>query len=378
MLTTDTNQFTEWYNDFTKKYQGFLIEDFATQVDASHTELRKFLGGINKQFEIELGDLDKPCDFAEIDELTQNLAANIPQYFDVHGLKRKDFAISNVNIANFTHLKWPKHISVWMSKAKVDESVQKTVGDILARLGGVWKKNKTEAQKIYTMISTDPVAFARIGHFSVDSDSCFQQKASNQSHKYILGISPDSFVFLVSDQPLQITDDEESNPKILARCWGFFDEKYERANLNNLYYRQRYPEGNILQSIKRTFDQLFGTESIVTDDILEVSPLYLNKGFRRSFSKTNPSSVARLKVKQIDLSSYIRCMICKIQRYRTKTERTTDGLVCIPCAKDLLVCQHSQLKTFHKALNEVYNEKNKIIHVCPSLLSLGCLQKMCN
>jgi hypothetical protein len=379
-------QFTEWYTNFCKKYNGIKVKDsWFDSVESAHTDIRTKIGGNSKILKIKLESVQRETPKNEITSIVDNIYELIPLYFRSYNFdKYTHFLYPEIALTEHKDVKIGKHISnwanqvnkdplVWGSREKIDSKVIDQVNTYISQLGQIWSRQKTDDIEVNVGIFTDARAFTMIGHYGIDKRSCFSQCRMNQHNKYYLGRAKDSYVILVSKTDKFFDDDSED---ILARAWGTTTSNHSKYNCNNLYIKPGITTGNIFVAFERLFMELLGTDCVLKEeDLVTYKGVYTNIGHNFTFFSSHIDKNLLEKISVIidaeKLETVKHCPNC--DDYADKLFPIDGISVCQECLNKANVCQHTGSKTLSK-LFEAYREDGSVILIKPSILHSEFIQ----
>jgi hypothetical protein len=347
MYSADT--FLKWSKAFYKLTGGTRIppKHFYEEVENSHNDIRKFIGGHSLIKEIELGSFQEEIPIDKINPLIDQLQILIPKFFITTGYNRNHFRRPSIEVSVETDKgvkkrtsKWGTIVSGWVNKNVKDEQVKNKINkEILASLGQEWNKSKTIKDMVKCHLLTDPVSFMNLGYYGPDCGSCFRQLGQNEQHKLKLATYPNSFVFIgtkgdVNFSSLFLNDKEENT---VFRCWGLYNN--EDFHLSNVYIKPSFAEGNAHKSIDKFFKP-FHDDIVKTDDLILFNGIYQNNKKSISFFKKGNQRRYEFVFNLPQCSSLQKaCTSCgKVDI----EEFTLNGKhVCMNCWESSKICEYS-------------------------------------
>jgi hypothetical protein len=365
---TSPEDFKKWYQEFLGKYSGFRTSDkWFNRVEENHQNLRNKIGGVRLTLPIELKDVIPAVNFDDIDKITHQLLVQIPQYFYDYKFNRKDLCVPTVGRGEQLGMKFGKHIQTWCNRNNVSQEIKDGVAKVMSSLGEAWARSKTQKVKLYVTMTTDPKAFCMIGHYGVDYGSCFKQGGCNQSHKYMIGQTPNTYVLLVSNGPDDFEKVHENNSTkstILARYWGVANEDLDIFGLVNWYQKKNEPEGNVYNATEQFFAELLGVEKAkkYTEQI-KVPPVFQNKVINWCICKPDRSfSPQTFAMMDKYLSNLQKCSVCSDTfSYPDEGKEADHVLVCNQCADKSNICEFSGKATFKPLVKAVHFSGKEIM-----------------
>jgi hypothetical protein len=271
MINTDMTKAVRKWDSFFKRHGGFCpfmgFEPWVKVLDCRHQQIREILGGIRHEAKVSIDSAVKPLSTSKCVKFHKALSS-INQDL-LYEMKVSDLRYRTVKFHDHQSMKWTRLIS---SQARslgtmLSDQDHKQIATIMSELGNAWKNCKTHNLDVNVNITTSPQAFFLLGHFGIDNDSCFRQRGCNNSHKYVLGAMPNSFVILVSKDNIN-----------LARLFGFLDGDLYR--LSNIYYsmaEDSITESDLIAILSTFFTQLTGSKAeVCTDAYIDVPTVYIN------------------------------------------------------------------------------------------------------
>lgn len=311
-------------------------------------KLHEFLKGPSRTENISIENIQQELEHDVLVSLTNPLLVNIPKYFCDYNFTRQSLKLPVIPSGDFKGYKWSTHISHWLKRNKTLDIDRTLINNTISKLGIAWNKAKSEKKKYIVKLNTDPLAFAKIGLYGVDSQSCFRQTACNQTHKFILGIDRNSFILEFYR--------ESDNKQVVARALGLCDDDFKSFYVFNIYHSLHEKIGNLLAVIDEFFKILLDTDKYSkTDGRLIIKGIYQNKTNNLIYSTNKRESAEKI----IPVSSYFAsgagtCLKCGRTTYK---EDLTDNH-CSLCFKHLKTCAYSGKRTSNvrKVISEDGNE----------------------
>jgi hypothetical protein len=273
------DQFQTWFRDFRNIHKGVCTPDnFFDLVETKHKDIREKIGGIDKTIKVKIENESRPAPASEYVNLYIQLYDIIPEFWETGEVTLDALAYPTAQGGKRPGVKWGKKIEYFRRKNKVE--VDKARLDAtLGRLGEIWAKYKSEEQDICVTLSTNPCAFTLLGHYRTDinpktgTQSCFKQMGQRQLDKYCIAAYKDSYVLLVTKNPL--SDDWNKNTDVEARAWGMAYPDLTTFHLSNMYLKINKNKdgisiGNVMHGIEVLFSNILENKVIKTDGILKV------------------------------------------------------------------------------------------------------------
>lgn len=280
----------ENYKDFTTKYEDFIyqegsetyerIQEWFYTVQKRHKIIRKKLGGISSTQTVQVKDEGKPSvEYSAINWMVHDILYYMPNFFTDSKLDKECFCCPILPDGQ----RLTKILLDYSRGKKLGQYANDNIERYVSRLNEIWNKGVVRSGKYYCHITTAGMGFAKLGHYGVDEDSCFSEHGSNFDHKYNLGKSSNTFVCLVSQTKF---DKDGSSENIIGRCWGFLSGKTGKViNLSNFYFDCDYNKRSIAAVVKKSFEQICGTELNEFKDFVSVdSNIYQNGNDNFSFT----------------------------------------------------------------------------------------------
>lgn len=233
-----SQEFTPWFKENLGNRMGWVPKDldaWVKEVDESHEEIRKLLGGVRKTFKLPATEGLVPADFNSVYYMKRTIDRIIPSYFTKYELTQD--VLSFPNIRKLRNISTAKHILGYADRQKVSPESRKTLEDELAKLGLAWAKAKIKSPETNVTITTTPQAFALLGLLPCDKSSCFKHGAGNSDKRYAVGIMKDSFVIMYHTD--EEVEEKVENDKISGRSIGVLSKHEDEFILNNT---NNYPQ----------------------------------------------------------------------------------------------------------------------------------------
>ena len=363
-------EFKLWYKKFLDKHGGFSptnLDLWIDRVNSNHEFIRSVMGADLVSLEIELEEYQNAIsdDMAAMyytqmsdiiggfDGMTRYLKGDI---FEM--LKRPTY-----NAGTHDSIKTAKHIRQCLERYAADyqsstwfSTVWVKLEAVLSKLGEEWSKARTKNGKYHVTISTTPKAFALLGHYKTDVDSCFRQNGSSQQDKYCVGQSNNTFVITVAE-----------NGTNIIRAFGCLDRPTKTVHLANQYYLPGVCEGDAIEIFKKSFSKAFNVEYRYSESTIwprDRAIVFINEKFGRC--TFIPPSVAYLDDvdrprMDTNLIKVWRCQICHSDlQEKHMFHNVVDDFVlcecCIEAAKPLFNSNKRTLKPTIEYEDENGNE----------------------
>jgi hypothetical protein len=270
MATKTSSEFVDWIGkQFKAGYRPVKPDDWATQIDSCHDEIRKLIGGITNTFEVTMPICQKPLSYSDVQKHYYDIHYNImPKYFQEYGLSYT--ALYEPTLPFNGGIKVSKHMLTYAKRQGLDPAKIEQLNKILTALGELWSRCSTKEGKYYITISTDPKAFMMVGSFGCDGGSCFSNVSFNADKPYSFGICKNTFVCVIrTEEPKDPISD-----KAIARFMGHYLPEKKLINFHNEYgtYGGKISPGNLENAIKAVVEDVFETEKLeIVRDKISVS-----------------------------------------------------------------------------------------------------------
>jgi hypothetical protein len=308
--TQNKDAFIECEDTYKDDFSGFIdnhsgyspTSKWFDRVQKTHRGLRTSIDGIHRDLEVDIPDgacvqTPNKCDRDNvIVNIIDDILRYMPKYLETYDLKKEDLYNSTLP----SGIKTIKHISTYVSRNK-DEIKRPNIynahvyahmtplycRDYITRsLSGLGKhhaESVTQKQTLHIRLTTAASAFFNLGHYNSDNKSCFGQGRENETHKYILGQTPDTYVILIAKN-----DDFENNNNILARAWGFTNSTHTVFNICNLY-KKILNEASIFYAIEQLIKDIKDVDKVkcASDIIRARGVVYLNESPLWTFYSSN-------------------------------------------------------------------------------------------
>lgn len=374
---------------------GQDLEKWFDFVEESHQEIRAKLGGVQKQITVSIDppNIDNLIPIEKIQHDIFELSILCPKYFNEYGLNVSHFrkpSIPTVSIIKkhgqkIRNISFGKHIKHYLFKNPTDTFTRNKINKIIINIGQILSEAKTKKAKLSLTITTDPKAFFRIGHYGVDHGSCYGNGAMNESHKYVLGYTKNTFIGVVHVGEPKIESLETS--EIFTRFWGYAEPPYNVWHTSNIYPRTPKDGANVLLAIREGFSNIIGTKIKKTPSMFIPSLVYFNTESSLSYHDENIKLIEPQSKEMddggTDSTTGIRwtrlCQKCRSKTDNIKEQlcvRVDDSFVCPNCAKTAKECEISGELTFgsysgrskdlSKVLTISLSVKNSLYVICSS------------
>ncbi len=382
-MNSDKNKWLSLMKTFQEMGKGnerhiILTDEWFNKVEKAQIEIRKFFGGVNKSFQIELKDQVNRLSSVNILLFNNQILKYLPNYYSFHNFPADIIACEYFQLSYSNARKGSRvssHIIKYMSEIlKIDElsDTYSEVKKILAKLGQEWALLKTKVCNINAIFSTDPVAYSLLGNYGCDDGSCFGQGRERNTNKYFLGQTPNSFVLLLTNDNIsEVSENRYMNPENICRCWGFSFNNNTEIQISNYYPKKGEIEGNLHNAIVSASFKLFGVESsediVVNGRKYNIRNIYHNgtDGYKRDWhihkksEKLKPYDSPDFNCNTEQLTIAVSCGFCK-QACSAKIR--IDSLVCCSeCEKKANICEETKTLTMQKLIQvNTLGGKNKV------------------
>lgn len=268
LITKDKRKFIDWHENLCEEYDCFTLESDSAwfdYVEESHTEIREQIDGIGFSFQRDLNDIQSPVPIEECSDIIKQIKNIIPGFLNAYHLEDTHLLVPFLP----NGMRVSKKAIGYLSKSlgATSEQINK-LHKLFSQLGKKWAEQKTTSKTLYGLLLTSAQAFAALGHYGPDHVSCFKHGGGSVRDKYKLGISNNSFVFLIKDEE---NDDLLQNN--VGRFWGWFNNDDSVVNFCN-YYSSIISHGNAIAMAKACASVLLNedeTDLSITKNMLEVS-----------------------------------------------------------------------------------------------------------
>ncbi|TXT66024.1 MAG: hypothetical protein BAJALOKI3v1_50022 [Promethearchaeota archaeon] len=174
-----------------KKYKW---KEFFKKCNESHKEIREIIGGHTSFCSITNEDFSLSTIEKNALSIARKISYKLPKYLYSYKIQIEQMIKPTITIDNRTY-KTTKHISQYCIRNNIDKSI---ISKELAELGKLWAIAKSSKITANCWISVHPIAFIMLGHYDVDSASCFRSDRHNTACKYKLGLLKNSFILVIS------------------------------------------------------------------------------------------------------------------------------------------------------------------------------------
>lgn len=240
------NQFLKEYEKFINTNGGKSIcsdrrNDWFNAVELAHKDIRKYIGGESLEKELDIQACSLPLD--RKNPWLLSTLKRIPAYLSEYNLSIDDILLPNIakykNISTTKHMK--THVQKYVSSTYDYYAKENAIYEI-DTLATIYGQSKILGGKYSVLLKTDPMSFAKLGHYGHDS-TCFANGGQNWHHKYKIALKYNSFVILIA-----------LNNSILARCWGFLDIKNDIWHTLN-HYAYKISDATMQYVLSKFFDK---------------------------------------------------------------------------------------------------------------------------
>jgi hypothetical protein len=358
-------KFVKWMTEFDLKHpDGYLPEkDWFDRVQESHIDIRRFLGGLKKKETIKINAAQGAADKVSCDPIIDKIINLLPA---------KEQSLDQDYSGNITRdsllyptISYGSHNAIGTGKfllGLLDYNADKIkLNNLVAQLGQKWAQAKTESTELEVMLTTRSKAFALLGHYGPDGDSCFRQSYENDRHKYILAQSKNTYVVLI-----------KQNDDVVSRMWGFTSQDFKTFNTCNFYYKSKIQEGTIIEAMKQFMANIIGTDKLnhSFDNIGVNNGLYHNGYGNWTFTASNPVQHQTLDANTCGIAQACYCPGCDEQYDDDREDwAQIDGMLCcLSCQDSSYYCDYTGELTFSQIIsvrdkhNVLINTSMDIIH----------------
>lgn len=384
MNTSEREKFLSSFKEMKERHSGVFSApaEWYDRCERVHAKM-EILSNPFTEVKVQLEKTDNehvPED--DIYPIASKIDYYIPRYFSTYSMLPSHMIYPTIPAGmKQGGMGWGKHINTYMTRNNVSEENKKEVSKLLSKAGEVYAKFKTSKDTYYVYFMYSPQAFALLGHYSVDSGSCFRTGGLNEIHKFMIGQTQDSFVGMISKNRLA-NDNIECLLSFAPtmRFWGVLDSNSKIFNICNFYPRNPSEQGNVYKSINESIKTLIGESVGEAPGRFRATGIYCNP---ESPVVYHPKSVEIgeetiiIPMNDKNLNKYRKCLKCG--RQATSEDDVHQQIdyshYCGTCAaKCVYVCELSGQKT----MGELYNayRQGKVIRV--SKVSLNDHFRMCN
>lgn len=368
-------EFDAWFDNFHKQNKGMRVPPtWFDTFEKRHDKLREKLGGVSKSSVIEVDSISNPLEYNDIKDQLNKLIALVPEYFNQ--------ASQTINPMDLTvpfkkneksEVRWGKSIQQYIKRLKNKDINEQEVNKVLSQLGEKWARCKIAKQPVAIEVTTDPRAFALLGHYPTDQNksgswSCFKQGAGHQMHKYMLALQENSYIILAGEK----TGLVDSLNDVKMRGWGIANGDLDIFNVCNVYFYKGTQEAIYLKSLDSFFSEFLGTKKpIKISNKISVVGVFQNKHVNLSYTGPNVNFLHQeYIIKPTDgLDNMVHCARCRQADY---SPVLLDGArYCEECVRLYsYVCDLSGERTFQR-LYAVRDRTHNVIKVLQRYIADG-------
>lgn len=365
-MSDSYESFNSWITeDFNKRHKGFVpknIKKWYDNIESSHGEIRKLLGGTKYENTIKLKSQQNPANRNEAMPIIASLVGLIPGYLRDYQLTSESLLLPTIPRGSHNAQKISKHIKTYaQERYDLGSDASKEIDRLLSELGTLWSKARTNESELTVTISTTPKGFALLGHYGPDSDSCFRQGSDKTDHKYIFGQSKNTFVITIS----KFYEEKKKHVNV-ARCMGFANDDMTVFSLANYYFLPKFQEGDAIEAIKQTFEKLVGKPLNFVENVVSYSVVYHNPYGNWALSTNENIDRQVLKANVLGIKLFI-CEHCFSEEKSSNGWVFIDGKECCnSCISMANTCALSKEFTF-RDLVELIDKDGDTILVHPDL-----------
>ncbi len=343
--------FKSWYEDFESKHShsDLANEAWFDKVQEQHQAIRELIGGIrlgrkvNLQAAQDAAD-EKACKplFAQLENILPTIRSNIPDE------NMNKLLMPTISLGSHKALRTGKAINSWASNILHNDRNKaaklKQVNNIVAKLGQYWARSRTDNVEHDVLLTTSARAFALLGHYGPDGDSCFKQGSGNQHFKYNLAQCENSYVLLIKN----------AKSRNIARMWGFPSKKFDVFNICNVYFKEGVQEGNMIETLKSFFGSILKTnidEMRMFENKIDVGEeVYQNDYGNWSFTALDKIGHQVLNTDHLGF----KCPHCD-EKYDNQEDwgEVDEEMVCENCVDKANICDISDKRSFKETVQAV-------------------------
>lgn len=347
--------FSNWLNSgFLKRnpngWTPVNLDKWFTCVNKGHTDIRSLLKDniVQKNYYIASGQKEIDIESNAVQTLINKLLALEPSFLKNLALTKEDFKLPT--IANGTHnaRKLSKELSRYFRDVFYNKpTVLAEVDKIISTLGELWAKSKTNACDLEITLSTNAKAFALLGHYGPDKDSCFRQGSTSPYDKWIFAQSKNTFVISVS----KANEKKKLKRENVARALGWFENN--TFHVRNYYFSPGFHEGDFLELLSLFFSELLNTKVIMRENYALLSNTSYNGWTFYQNNYGNWSFGSNPQESYLDLNlNGILCHECEKCHRKFKDDKHFKNIdtlhVCDYCYNVANVCEVSGIRTFEE------------------------------
>lgn len=366
--------FQTWLNSgFLKRNSdGWIppdLEMWYSTIDKNHIKIRQLLKDKTIQKTYNLTSMQKPIDVNSdaVSNIINRLEEIDPKFLKNLALTREDFQYPIVTHGTHNAKRLSKVLSQYFKDILYNNiSTLLEVEKLISTLGIIWAKNKTNSCNLEITLSTNARAFALLGHYGPDKDSCFRQGSTSPHDKWIFAQSQDTFVISVS-QPNEKKKNKREN---VARALGWFDGCF---HVRNYYFAPGFQEGDFLSLLEIFFAEILSCKVVMSENCALLNNTEYNnwRFYQNNYGNWSFGQKPRESYLTLNLNG-ILCFECERcnKKFKNKNyfKEIDDISVCDYCYQTSNLCDISGLRTF-KPLEEVVNNNGEIIYVHPSIVN---------
>ena len=238
-------------------YRPRNIRQWVSRVNMAHQVVRnKWFGGgatihrkvvVNEKTAVGLGQLANKVEQCVIGDgvsdlesafktLLRRINLNLPKYFEAYGLAEDD--IRKPALEKCRGMSTSRHVLGYCDRVGLPAHTKCEVSNALSYYFREFERctiGKKDFATYYATLSVDPLAFFNLGSFDCDDGSCFGLGGERLS-RYYTGLLQESFVFLLSGDPISKFDKEN---EAFCRAICFVNSKGRRTSVTgtNFYLR---------------------------------------------------------------------------------------------------------------------------------------------
>lgn len=336
--------------------ESFLVhKHWYEKCEKTHQEIRDIIGGVAKEYTIQIENKEYKSDaektiglIKKLDSIENNNQFSTGLNTSL-GSKWTEL-IRLPTVPNGTHRanKISYYLDLIRNRIKFSKlNSNKEYSDVLSQLGELWQKSHTKKQTLNCMIDTTIEAFAKLGTYKVDYDSCFKAGGGSAKCKYYLAEIPNSFVCIVREKDT-----------IVSRLIGALSNN--TVNFWNFYF-SKVNEGNIRECLKAISADILNLDPEVLhcyEDRLELPTgyIYQNDYFNVTFARKNSNPEPALNKQYFIFNTTVKeCEGCG-NGYGNGAKLVDGYYYCAKCSKDATYASYNDTYTF----KEIIKVRNKL------------------